>query len=622
MRRVVLLFLVACGDPAPTTALFAPADDPKADDFYALPFPNDIWRTPEGTLDLSLFPTNSLLVDSYRSAAQQLDGFGLNSAIYARFEGPLDPTSVPDPAGSLERDAAIYLVDVDPDSPARGERVPIAVKFRADGTVTLGANHISARPFPGFGLADGTTYALVITDRLRSAEGGAVLAPPRFQAVRDREEFADVYGSLIDFLEESGDGELDRVVSATVFTTQRATATVPAIRRAVFATPVPTASNIEKLPGQVGAAFETYVGSYDAPNFQTGMPPYRNAPDGEIRIGSDGAAILSRMETMRFGLTVPPGTPPAAGFPIAIYSHGTGGDHLAFVMDGTALALAAQGIAVISTDQVLHGPRNPGGNAELDFFNIANPFAMRDNVLQGAADAWSQMRLASNLSIPDGNRTITFDPTRVYFFGHSQGGVTGPGFVAFEPALSGAVFSGTGGLMYLALLYKTAPINIPDLVQTFVRDDPVDEDNPSLALFQMFAERSDGANYAPLMVRRPVLGSDGSPLAPRNIFQLEGFTDTYTPNPAIEAFATALGGDIVQLPDAQELEGLALRNRTIKAAPFAHNLGTATVALAQYDQAPGSDGHYVVFDIPSAMRQAAQFLGTLSRTGTATVVAP
>ena len=58
---------------------------------------------------------------------------------------------------------------------------------------------------------------------------------------------------------------------------------------------------------------------------------------------------------MRFALTVPPGTTPAAGWPICIYAHGTGGDYRSFIDDGTALRLAKQGIAVISTDQVLHG---------------------------------------------------------------------------------------------------------------------------------------------------------------------------------------------------------------------------------------------------------------------------
>jgi predicted esterase len=329
------------------------------------------------------------------------------------------------------------------------------------------------------------------------------------------------------------------------------------------------------------------------------------------------------METMRFGLTVPVGAMPAAGWPITIYQHGTGGDHLTFVEDRTAVVLAAQGIAVISTDQVLHGPRNPGGDAQLDFFNIANPYAMRDNSLQGAADAWSQLRLALGLAIPDGTGVIRFDPSKVFFFGHSQGGSTGPAFVALEPAVKGAVLSGTAGLLSLSLLYKTSPLDVPSLLKTFLRDDPIDEDNPSLALCQMWFDRADGINYAPLMVRAPGLAPDGSRLAPRNVFQTEGFTDTYTPNPAIEAMAIAIGGDLVQVPDQQDVRGLTeLRDRTVLTPPLANNAGRVTAVLAQYQARPGDDGHYVVFDIPLAVRQSGEFLGTLSRTGTATVVGP
>jgi hypothetical protein len=211
----------------------------------------------------------------------------------------------------------------------------------------------------------------------------------------------------------------------------------------------------------------------------------------------------------------------------------------------------------------------------------------------------------------------------VFFFGHSQGGSTGPSFVALEPSLKGAVLSGTAGLLSLSLLYKTQPLDIPMLLQTFLRDDPVDEDNPSLALCQMWFERADGVNYAPMMVRKPGLGPDGTALAPRNIFQTEGFTDTYTPNPAIEAMAVAIGGDLVQVPDQQDVRGLTeLRGRSVLAPPFSNNAadGRATAVLAQYAAPPDDDGHYVVFDVPLATRQSAEFLGTLARTGTATIV--
>jgi predicted esterase len=631
MRRLALLLaLGGCADPV--TAIFAdPGVDPGAD-FYALPFPNDRWREPDGTIDLSQFPTNGLLVETYRAAAEELDGFGLNQPVFARFEGALDPDSLPTPAESVDERASVYLVDVDPRSPDRGGRVPVHVRFHAAATPTIGGNRLVVRPYPGFGLTSGTTYAAVITDRARAASGGDVLAPASFQALLDGRgdpALAAAYEPLLAWLDEPGGDDRDDVVSAAVFTTQRAMDIAPAIRKGVFGTPAPEAANVMEIPLPTPMPLplieplRLFVGEYTAPSFQRGDVPYRNAPAGKIVVGPDGAAIVQRMEPMRFGLSIPVGPMPAAGWPIAIYQHGTGGDHLTFVEDLTSHVLAAQGIAVISTDQVLHGPRNPGGDAELDFFNISNPYAMRDNSLQGAADAWSQLRLALRLSIPDGKLAIRFDPSRVYFFGHSQGGSTGPAFVALEPAIKGAVLSGTAGLLSLSLLYKTNPLDVPSLLQTFLRDGPVDEDNPSLALCQMWFEHADGINYAPLMVRRPGLAPDGTPLAPRNIFQTEGFTDTYTPNPAIEAMAVAIGGDLVQTPDQQDVSGLTeLRGRAVLAPPFSGNASGVTAVLAQYRARPGEEGHYVVFDIPLAVRQSAEFLGTLSRTGTATIVEP
>lgn len=601
--------LAACGDSTPTTALFAVPGVDVADDFYALPFPNDLHRHPDGTLDLAAFPANSLIVEQLRAAAEELDGFGLNAAMFARFDGALDPDSLPSPEASTRDDASVYLVNVDAASPDRGQRTPIIVRFRAEPTQTLGANNLIARPYPGFGLDEGTTYALVITTRVHGENGEAIKTP------RSLASFAGpAYQPLFTLLDEPGGDERADVASAAVFTTQHATSIMPAIKQGVYAAPAPVATDITAaLPSSL---YTFYIGKYEAPNFQEGDVPYRQPPSGRISVGADGAAIIQRTESLRFALTVPVGDVPAGGFPIVIYSHGTGGDFKSFIDDGTAASLAAQGLAVISTDQVLHGPRNPGGNPELDFFNFGNVYAARDNALQGAADAWSQMRLALGMSIDDGTRTIHFDPTKVSFFGHSQGGLTGPGFVAFEPSLTGAVLSGTAGLLYVNLLHKTNPLDIPSLVSTFLRDEPVDEDNPSLALVQMWVERSDPVNYAPLMVRKPAS-------TPRNIFQTEGFTDTYAPNPGIEAFATALGGDLVMDPDVKDVPGMTtLRGRTILPTPITGNLAGVTAVLAQFKQKAGSDGHFVVFDIALAKKQAASFLGTLARTGEATVVGP
>jgi hypothetical protein len=599
MRALVALVLCACTSSSGTTALFAQ----NGSDFYDLPYPNDLRRHDDGSLDLSKFPTNSLLVDEYRVDAETLDGFGLNSAIFARFSGPLDETSLPDPAASTMPGASVYLVNL-----ATGERTPIIAHFRADKTNTIGDNRLVVRPYPGFGLDEGATYALVITNRVRDASGAAVEGTGEF---KDTLAKAPWYAPLEQYLADNPDD----VVSAAVFTTQHATNIGLAIRKGVFATAAPTASDITPTSGV--PEYTVVTGSYTAPNFQTGEPPYFS-DGGEIQVDTDGVAIVQRMEPMRFAMTLPPGPVPANGFPICIYAHGTGGDYESFIADGTGARLAAEGIAVISTDQVLHGPRNPGGDPEVAFFNFSNPYAGRDNALQGAADAWSQMRLALGMSFPDGTgRTVHFDPDNLFFFGHSQGGLTGPAFIAFEPTLKGAVLSGTGGILYLSLLYKTAPVSFPELIASVTRDNPIDEDNPTLALAQMWIERADGANYARLMVRNPPADN-----GPKNIFQTEGFTDSYAPNPAIEAFATSLGGDIVMTASTMPVEGLTLRGRTIVDAPVTDNLSGVTAVLAQYKQQAGSDGHFVVFDIPAAQKQSSEFLGTLARTGHATVVSP
>src|SRR5437016_2510827 len=132
---VLSLLVAACSSPAaPTRALFAAHG--QGDDFYALPYPNDLRRNADGTLDLSLFPTHSNIADQYRMAAQTLDGFALNAAMFVRFSDLVDQASLSDPISSTLDGASVYLVNVDGNSSKLGEKTPIIAHFRADGTET------------------------------------------------------------------------------------------------------------------------------------------------------------------------------------------------------------------------------------------------------------------------------------------------------------------------------------------------------------------------------------------------------------------------------------------------------------------------------------------------------
>jgi hypothetical protein len=67
---------------------------------------------------------------------------------------------------------------------------------------------------------------------------------------------------------------------------------------------------------------------------------------------------------------------------------------------------------------------------------------------------------------------------------------------------------------------------------------------------------------------------------------------------------------------------VTLRGRSVIDAPVKDNLDGTTGVLVQYTAHAGSDGHYVVFDVPAAMIQSRKFLGTLATDGDATLVAP
>jgi hypothetical protein len=626
------LSLAACtgsSSSAPTASFGVPGGPHPPADFYDLPFPSDLRRAADGHVDLSAYSQANPLVNLYTEAmGKGLDGFGLNAAIVARFDMELDPASLPQtPAESLDDGASVYLVDVDPASPDAGKRWPLKVRFEPRKGQIIGTNWLSALPYPGFPLDEGTTYALVITDRVRTADGVALEPAPDFAAIAQAAVPGDAalaaaqttYAKLWTYLDQPGGDERADVVSAAVFTTQHATEIMPLTRQKVWSLPAPTATGLARKSAT--AAYIEYQGTYPSPNFQAGTVPYKD-DGGDFVLGPDGLPIVQRMENLRVSFAIPAeGTKPAGGWPIVLYAHGTGGSFTSYLNDGTAARLTAQGLAVISIDQVLHGPRNPGGNAEVDFFNFQNPQAARYNALQGAADDFTLLRLAQGLSFTDpvDNRKIDFDDAKIYFFGHSQGGLTGPPFLAAEPLVQGAVLSGAGALLYQALLTKTEPVDIATLVGTLIRDPNLDINDPVLALLQTWVERSDAANYGPLLARRPLAGLDGKPMARKPIFQTEGFTDHYAPNLTIEGFATSIGGDQVA-PVKTPIDGLALRGRQTISAPVTNNLDGVTVVLLQYDQQGTSDGHFVVFDVPAAQQQSARFLGTLSATGTATVV--
>lgn len=627
-----ILLLLGCGAPADPLGAAALYDtSPEREDFFALPWPSDTRLLPgpgpEGDgrrrLDLAGFIDPGGILGQFRAviAADPLDGFGTQSAIYFRFDAPLDPASLPaGAAASLDPRASVFLVDTS------GQRAPVRVRFTDRGNGYIGPHALSLLPEPGFPLRPRTTYTAVITDAVRAADGGRVRRDPRYT-----------------FSPPPGPGgsaglgiDPDRIVVSTTFTTQDATALMQALRAAVHRTPAPTVLDLAYKRTDSRGRWDEYTGTYVTPNFQEGEPPYATT-GGQIHLGADGQPEPVRSETVRFALTVPRAPMPAAGWPIVLYAHATGGDYESFIYDGSAGAAAAvtdrtgrilARLATISIDQVLHGTRDPtGSDPNLSFFNFRNLPAARDNAKQGALDDFQLLRLVEGFDVaaaptPDGSAgsPIRFDTGRIYFKGHSQGGLTGPLFLAYEPKVRAAVLSGAGGNLLLSLLAKTEPYDIATLVAVLL-DGEAREEHPMLALVQTYLESSDPSNYGRLFFREPPAG-----FLPKSIYHSLGLIDRYTPVSTIKALALAMGVQPVR-PLPEPIATLPLAGLTAADAPVQSNVsqGSATAVLGEYqvpliDDVQQYDGHFVVFRHPDALLQSNAFLGLHAATGVAVLI--
>ncbi len=620
--------------------------------FFDHPWPSDLRREPDGTVRFVGWPNPSAvpLVDELVSAtAGLLRGFSPTAAAYLRFRGAIDPATLPpDPGATGDASSAVQIVDVDPTSPERGTRRLAQTRWheKVAETSYYAPNTLAVMPLLGKPLRPKTTYAVVVTRKVRAADGSELGRPAELAQVLGlapadgaNRAAAERFAPAVRALADAGVPATE-IAHLTVFTTDDPTAETFAVADDVVKN-VPAPSARDWTAKDDTAELDVYEGTYGpSPNYQVGAVPYREKKDGGGFVFENGAPKLQDVFDLRFALAVPKAAacpPPAGGYPVVLYAHGTGGDYRSFVSDGTARSLAGQCLASMGIDQIFHGTR-PGAPPENDpardgtisflFFNFDNALAGRTNNRQAAIDLVQQARLFTDTktavpaSVSRTGAAIAFDPSHVLYFGHSQGGLNGPLFLAASDAARGAVLSGAGSVLGVALLEKTQPVDITKLVRLLVCGSSSDcaEElsvfHPGITLAQSIVDASDPVHYASFITSTPRPG-----LTPKSIYQTEGVNpdgtgDTFAPPKGIEALSVALGLPTV-LPGIRprpEAGWLGLSDVAVDGAGLSGNLGggRATGVLAQFAPRPGRDGHFVVFDDATARSQSARFLRALA----------
>ncbi len=619
---------------ADVVGLFAPAGGELADTtFFDHPFPSDLRRDEAGKVVVAGWPLGKAqLLELYVAAIdRKLDGFSPLAAGFLRFSGALDVASLPqDPGASVEASSSVQLIDVDPASPEHGTRRPILVGFRPEEGIYFPSNLLRWAPAVGFPLRPRTRYALVVTDDVGGDAGSSVGPSIELSAAIER---GGAWESIAAELTTAGIPS-SRVVHLAAFTTNDPT---EELARAAAALPAqivaPTARAADwRIIDEEDEDFVELGGLYGpSPNYQEGTSPFAEYGDGGgFALDADGVPQVQSTFDLRFSLTVPrpEACPvPAGGYPIALYAHGTGGDYRSYRQDGTARALAQRCVAAMGVDQIFHGTRDGSeGSTELLFFNFQNPDAARTNIRQSAIDELQRERLITGggLAVPSAlsptGDAIGFDAAKISFFGHSQGALNGPLYLAMSSQARGGVLSGASSIITITLLEKTEPKpSVAALVKgvflglTAAEEGEVDLFHPALSLAQIIEDAIDPIHYARLLARE-------APERPKSVLLTEGISpdgvgDSYAPPRGCEALAMAIGVPIqetvVRFPPDAAWGGL--ERVTIPTVGLSGNMadGAASGVLAQWVPAAGSDGHFVVFDVEPARARAAQFIRNL-----------
>ncbi|RZO63535.1 MAG: hypothetical protein EVA89_07080 [Sandaracinaceae bacterium] len=609
---------------SPAGFVFAPEALDEPGRFYDFPFPSDLRTDARGHPDLSGFPrARGLIADAIAIVEAERPGFSPITGAYFRFSGPLDAERLPtDPAAPRDDpECPVLLLDIDPDSPEQGRRLPGYVRFQAQATRFWASNTLVVRPVPGIGYHPGRRYAVVVREGLRGADGQPAPAAPAFEALKEGGggEVGAHYAALFETLEGLGIPRAE-VRAATAFTISDPAIEMDQARVFVHAQPLPEVTGwrvLASLPNvtRYEATFETY-------DLMDGAPPFMEFGSGTIRFAPDGTPATVARRPVRVGLSVP--TTPAApeGHPVVLYGHGTGGDHQThFRHEGDELA--SIGAAALGFEAALHGARNPGG-FDVGTLVVANPIAARETVRQTVVDMMLLYRMlaAGAFDLPasvTGGEPLRFAPEPVLYMGHSQGAQEAGLLLGVEPTVQSAFLSAGGGGGVITILEREIASGQPlSCLVAGVLSEPCEvltEDHPALSLIiQPLLDPADPLSFAHRFVReRP---EDWAPLS---VAMTEGTEDTSTPPRTIEALAVAIGLPIVA-PLVQATDPFELVGRPTVTPPAMGNLMTpsgapVTGGLMQWSGV----GHFAIYALDDARDRYVEFFRSAIADGLPTI---
>ncbi len=664
MTCALVLALVACSSsdkdelhavPGTAAAFDLAADLTTPAGFYRLPFPSDLRLSSDGKPIVTGFlGGDNALAAKLFPAAQERPGWPATPVAYFQFDGPVAHVAA-DAVYSTDKSSPLLLVAVD--GPDRGKLYPaIALDLPADAYTP--PNTLAVAAFPGVVLPAGRRYALVVRRAFGDAQGRPLGVPIGFvelvagQVLLDTRGAAAValYQPLWDTLDTLGIARAE-VAAATVITVGDVVKDTRDLSEAVVAGYDVTIDGLALDPddGATHPRFCELHGTVKLPQFQKGKPPFNE--DGYFVRDGAGKLVVQRSETAPIVITIPKQPMPAAGYPLMLYIHGSGGVAAQLIDrgkidtpggterkgEGPAHVIAEHGFAAAGMAMPLNPERVPGGGP-YDYINVSNLGAFASTFRQGVFEQRLLIEALKKLTVdpallagctgpalPNGAKAYRFDLQPLVGLGQSMGAQYLNLLAAVEPAIGALAPTGSGGLWSKFMVLSPILGGVIHVASSVFKtpEEKLTPLHPVLSLLQLGWEPGDAISSLPRLARRPF---DGHPT--RAIYEPMAPNDEFFPEPIYQAMAVSFGnqeaGDVVWpgLQTAMKVAGLD----GVAAYPVSANrksdAGQAYTGVAvQYKGDGIADPHTIFSQLDEVKYQYGCFFETF-RKGKAIVAKP
>ncbi len=452
----------------------------RRDPLALAPFPDDYFTAADAgqasgvRLELPLPPfAEEFQAHAFEALVAQtrgVDGWSRMAHIVLAFSHPLDASALPgDEAASRDPFVPIALIDVDPASPAFGDRIPYRIQLRSDEAPDGSFDH-TALLFPSIDLREHGRYAVVVTRRAFAAgEAGRPLAPSSF--------FASVVSAPSDGEPTEVERARDTIEPALAAVAALADVPIPvedialAVQLSIRTQPGVGDSVYFKEQALAAASPELVLPALADPcpnpsdfcirlvptraleiRGRVRLPEYRNAESRVVERDANGIPVQTGTNEVPFMMTLPLEALDGP-VPIVMYQHGNPGGPIEATRDAGTGYLDDAGFAIAGIEDTLN--RQIGPNVALQLtvvlFSLVQWQQVPDYWSQTGADMIGFLRAIEGMGSldllhrdaqgrpaigPDGVPEI--DTSRILFHGISEGGNHAQRFLPFAPEIIAA----------------------------------------------------------------------------------------------------------------------------------------------------------------------------------------